>query len=198
VSPPLLLIRRVLILGSPGSGKSTLAKRLSERTGLPVVHLDQVFWSHGWVSLPKEAFEQRCREIITGDRWIIDGNFSSTLALRAAAADTLIFLDVGRFTCLYRAIRRILTHRGRVRPDMAPGCPERFDGEFLRYIWTFPHRSRPGVLRALAGIRSDQQAITLRTLGDVQDFLDSLPPPPRSSTGSPDSAPSTATPASRG
>ncbi len=34
---------RILILGCCGNGKSTFARKLSEKTGLPVVHMDQLF-----------------------------------------------------------------------------------------------------------------------------------------------------------
>lgn len=51
-------MRRVMIVGHPGSGKSTLARAMGERTGLPVVHIDQIHWRPGWVAqtlTPSEA-----------------------------------------------------------------------------------------------------------------------------------------------
>lgn len=164
-------MRRVLILGSPGSGKSTLAKRLGAKLGLPVIHLDQEFWTPGWVSLSKEAFEARCRELVAREAWVMDGNFGSTLGVRLPAADTVVYLEVSRCVCLWRAAKRVLSNRGRSRPDMAEGCPERFDWEFFHYILMFPSHSRPKVLQAMANLRPDQAGVTLRGTADVERWL---------------------------
>lgn len=164
-------MRRVLILGSPGSGKSTLAKRLGAKLGLPVIHLDQEFWTPGWVSLSKEAFEARCRELVAREAWVMDGNYGSTFAVRLPAADTVVYLEVSRWICMWRAAKRVLLHRGRTRPDMPEGCPERFDWEFFQYIWTFPKRQTPKVLEGLRSLRPDQHAVTLRSLAEVEQWL---------------------------
>ena len=76
-------MRRVVILGNAGSGKSTLARRLGERLGLPVVHLDVLFWEPGWVKPDNEVFRDRVRAAIVGDAWITEGNYiSRTFDLR--------------------------------------------------------------------------------------------------------------------
>ena len=48
--------KRIIILGSAGSGKSTLATKLGEITGIPVIHLDRLFWNPGWVETPRIKF----------------------------------------------------------------------------------------------------------------------------------------------
>ena len=46
------------MLGTNGAGKSTLARKLGEKTGLPVVHLDQIWWEPGnWQHLEKPEFD---------------------------------------------------------------------------------------------------------------------------------------------
>ena len=67
--------------------------------------------------------------------WIIDGNYQKFYQeRRLEEADRIIFLDFGRFTCLRRAYGRYRTYKGRSREDMAPGCNEKFDAEFVRWI----------------------------------------------------------------
>src|SRR6187402_354163 len=122
---------RILIIGSPGSGKSTMARALAARTGLPLVHLDQIYWQPDWVERDKAEWLATLTAALAEPRWIIEGNYSSSLAQRLAAADTAVLLDVPTWRCLWRITKRVSTYRGRVRPDMAEGCPERFDWEFF-------------------------------------------------------------------
>jgi adenylate kinase family enzyme len=112
--------------------------------------------------------------LLARDRWVMDGNYAGTLDRRLAACDTVVFLDLPRAVCLWRAAkRRILYHR-RARPDMTPGCPERMTWEFIRWIWDYPRERRPGVLAKLAVLRPDQRAVVLRSTAQADDFLRSL------------------------
>lgn len=167
-------MKRVAIIGSGGAGKSTLARALSERTGLPVVHLDRLYWRPGWVATPHEAWAEQQRDLLTQEAWIIDGNYGSTLDGRLRAADTVVFLDTPRLVCLWRALKRRLRYTGRSRPDMREGCPERLTGEFLRWIWEYPKRQRPNILQKLARLEH-QQVVRLRSRREVEAFLENPP-----------------------
>lgn len=171
-------MKRVLVIGSGGAGKSTFATALAERTGLPLVHLDALFWRPGWVETPRPEWAETVQRVIAGDRWILDGNYGGTLPQRMAACDTVIFLDLPRLLCATRALRRWFRFRGGSRPDMAPGCPERPSLAFLWWIWTYPTRRRPEILRRLGELRSDQRAVILRSRREVSDYLDSSSPSP--------------------
>ena len=35
---------KILVLGCSGSGKSTFSRELAARTGLPLIHLDNIWW----------------------------------------------------------------------------------------------------------------------------------------------------------
>ena len=166
-------MERSLIIGCGGSGKSTLARALGEKTGLPVIHLDKLFWKPGWVESSKEEIDQRIREEIEKPRWIIDGNYNRTLELRAARCDTIIFLDFHRVTCLLGVVKRILTTYGTVRPDMGPGCPERFDPEFLKWVWNYNRDKRERNYRLL-NENVHAQTIVLKNRRAVRKFLKSL------------------------
>ncbi|MDL2215669.1 hypothetical protein LJB77_01130, partial [Ruminococcaceae bacterium OttesenSCG-928-N02] len=89
--------------------------------------------------------------LAAGDEWIMDGNYSNTLQVRLARADTAIFLDYPRIVCLLGVLKRWLANVGRTRADMAPGCPEKLDWEFIQWVWNFNKRSRRQTLGALAG-----------------------------------------------
>ncbi|MCP9491325.1 MAG: hypothetical protein MSC31_15825 [Solirubrobacteraceae bacterium MAG38_C4-C5] len=109
--------------------------------------------------------------MVAADRWVLDGNYLDTLELRLEAADTVVFLDLSRWRCAWRATSRVV--RGRGRAGTAPGCPERLDRRhlaFLRYIWRFPRAGRPRVLERLAARQRDTRIVRLTTPSQVRRF----------------------------
>jgi adenylate kinase family enzyme len=142
-------MQRVVIIGCGGSGKSTLARNLGDLLGLPVHHLDRLYWRSGWAETPKPEWTSIVEELCAQSAWIIDGNFGGTMDLRLSAADAVIFLDMPTLTCLWGVIRRLLKYRGGIRPDMSAGCPERLSLDFLWWIWTFRRIRRPAILERL-------------------------------------------------
>ena len=120
-------MNRIIIIGCGGSGKSTLARNLSKKTNLPVVHLDKIFWKEGWVNISREEFNTLLKEELKKEKWIIDGNYDRTIKERIEMCDTVIYLDYPRMSCLFGVIKRVVSSYGKVRPDMADGCPERLD-----------------------------------------------------------------------
>jgi adenylate kinase family enzyme len=167
-------MERVLIIGSGGAGKSTLARRLGAATGLPVIHLDAYYWQPGWVEAPGEQWRERAARLAARRRWIMDGNYGGTLGLRLEACDTVIFLDTPRLVCLGRVLVRRLRYHKRTRPDMADQCPERLTRAFVRWIWTYPGRRRPGILRRLSAVEERKRVMILRSSREVEAFLASL------------------------
>ncbi len=155
-------MQRVVVMGPPGSGKSTLARQLGAKHGLPVFHLDQAFWQPGWVQAPPEAFAAEVTRLAGLPAWVIDGNYSDTLAPRLAAADIVIYLDVPPWLSVLRVLRRTLRGHGRVRADAAPGCPERLDPAFLRFAWTWSRLRRTRTLRLLEGFGGETLVISDR------------------------------------
>ncbi|HEY8491749.1 MAG TPA: DNA topology modulation protein [Dehalococcoidia bacterium] len=164
-------MRRIAVMGSSGSGKSTLARRLGEILGLPVVHMDALFWRPGWVEAPEEEWRALHDEAVRGDAWVIDGNYSRTLETRLARADTVVFLDLPRWRCLWRVLWRRVRYAGRVRPDIAPGCPEKVDWEFLSWIWRWHAESRPRHLATLGEHAREKDVVILRSPRDVRAFV---------------------------
>ncbi len=130
-------MKRIAIMGCPGSGKSTLARALGKALGLPVHHLDTYYWQPGWQEANLEAFTAQLRDLHLSDRWIIDGGYSGfdPDELRFKRADVLILFERSVWLCLWRVVQRVFQYKGRTRPDMGEGCPEKVDWEFLSYIW---------------------------------------------------------------
>lgn len=160
-------MERVLIIGPCGSGKSTLARELAPRLGLPLVHMDQLGWQEGWIETEKAELNARLAAAVAQDEWLIEGNYGSTLAPRLERADTVIYLDFPVTLCLWRLVKRIITHRGRSRPDMPEGCPERFDAAFFWYVMTWKSGPGPRTEAKLAGYQGTLIRLTSpRALAD--------------------------------
>jgi adenylate kinase family enzyme len=164
-------MKRVLVIGSGGAGKSTFARRLGRRLGLPVIHLDKIFWHSGWVETPKDEWRLKVGELCAGDSWLMDGNYSGTMDIRFAACDSIIFLDLPRAVCLWRVLKRVVTYRRSARPDMAEGCRERIDLKFLYWVWSYPSRRRPKILARLDELAVGKQIYILRSNAEVEKFL---------------------------
>ena len=139
--------KRIILIGNSGSGKSWLSKRIAGITGYPLFHLDKEHWRPNMAMAPREEKIARQQEIISGEEWIIDGNFSSTLELRFAAADLIVFFDVKRLMCLVGVIQR----NKKKRTDMPdywtePKIPSKEFFKFCKYMWQFPKTSRQAII----------------------------------------------------
>lgn len=168
-------MQRVLVMGSSGSGKSTFARRLSDITGLPTVSIDALFWKPGWVESDREEFRARMIEVAQQPRWIMDGNYTKSAGeLRRQLADTVIWFDLPRSTCMIGILSRIAKGYGKVRPEMAVGCPEKIDLEFFRYVWTYRQRQRPQLLQYFQGLRPDQSFVCFTRRAQANDYLTGL------------------------
>jgi adenylate kinase family enzyme len=170
-------VERVAILGCAGAGKTRAALLVAERTGLPVVHLDVLFWRAGWVAVEETEAQAALVAAADAPRWIIEGSFVRDGSdRRFVRADTVVFLDVGRWRCLGRVLRRLVRDRGRRRADLPAGCEETFSADLLRWVWRYPRVDRPAVLELLTTL--EQRGIRvhrLRTGKDVNAFLSALP-----------------------
>jgi adenylate kinase family enzyme len=167
-------MKKVLIIGSGGAGKSTLARRLGKITGIEVVHLDKLHWKPNWVEPDKSEWSETVRQILAGDSWIIDGNYSGTLEMRMSAADTVIFLDFPRTVCIWRILKRVRRYHHTNRPDIAEGCNEKFDLKFLKWIWDYPARSKPKVEFWLNKFADKIKVIRLRSAKEVEKFIENI------------------------
>jgi adenylate kinase family enzyme len=165
-------MQRIMILGSGGAGKSTLARQLGDVLSLPVTHIDQLFWQPHWHAVERDTLIARQHAVVTQPQWIMDGNYTSTLDIRLAHADTVIVLNMPRWLCLYRVIVRRIVYHNRTRPDMGADCPEHLTWEFLQFIWNYPKRI-PALKSRLATL-PDTQVIYLNSPAEVSAFLTTL------------------------
>lgn len=163
-------MRRAMIVGCPGSGKSRFARALAERTGLPLIYLDRLYWRPDRTTVTPEEFDRRLAQELAAPAWIIDGNYQRTLRMRLAAADTVFFLDYPPELCL----RGLSERRGKPRPDL-PWVEEEPDEAFLAFVRAFPHEGRKKLLAALKGRPKGLRLVTFRTRAEADAFLAAWP-----------------------
>lgn len=164
-------MKRILVIGSGGAGKSTVATKLGQLLNLEVIHLDKFFWKSGWVEPPRDEWLQTVTQLVNCESWIIDGNYSGTLEVRIQRCDTIVFLDVSRFLCVWRIVKRKLQYRRGGRPDMAEGCSEKLDPGFVSWVWNYPRRSRPQVVELIRAHSEGKRVVWLCSNADVERFL---------------------------
>ena len=165
---------RILIVGPSGAGKSTLAVEVAARLGLPLIHLDRYYWQPGWVATPEPEWRVIVSELVARPAWVMDGNFGESFDLRLPRADLIVFLDLPRRITIARVLRRIIGGLGKNRPDMAPGCPEKLDLEFLGWVWRFPRDERPRIGQAIGDTGTRERVTTLTTTREIRDWLSTL------------------------
>ena len=137
-------MNKVIVIGCPGSGKSTFSRSLHALTSLPLYHLDLLKWNSDKTTVSKEVFLERLQNVLVLDKWIIDGNYGSTIELRLKECDTVFFLDYPVEVC----IDGIKQRQGKPRSDM-PWIETEDDAEFLEFIRNYSTQSRPKVLELL-------------------------------------------------
>jgi adenylate kinase family enzyme len=162
-------VRRIAVIGSGGSGKSTFADGLGERLGVPVIHLDHLYWRPGWQPTPDEEWRAVQRHLVLKESWIMDGNYGSTLEIRLAVADAVYFFDLPTWRSLVGVLARWVRNHGKA--IQAEGCPEHVSWEFLRWVWRYRRDSRPRVVAALREHAGSARVVVIRSRRDAARAL---------------------------
>ena len=162
-------MRRVAIIGCGGAGKTTLSLELERVLDLPVMHVDAHYWRDSSAS-SSGHWPDLHRQLVAGDAWIIEGMKPGMLAERLERADTVIFLDLPRRTCIRGVVERRIRFRRRPRPEL--GRPDRVTRSYVRWVWRFPHDVRPSIRDVLASCRCE--IVTLRSRREIDSYIRGL------------------------
>lgn len=162
-----------MVIGvSAGAGKSTFSRRLGEITGIEVTHLDRLYWRPRWEEAPREEFSSAQQKIVEKNRWIIEGNYTSTINIREPHADTVIYIELPMHVCLYRVIKRRIQYHGKTREDMTEGCPEKIDWEFIKFIVTTYKRRKVKMHERMERYANEGKTVHyLKTAEQIEGFL---------------------------
>lgn len=168
-------MRRIIVVGCQGSGKTSLALKLGRKLGLPVVHLDVLYWLPCWKASDKESFRARVADAIAGNSWVVDGSFSGlAFDLTLARANSLVVIDRSRWLCQWRIAWRSAFDRAGMRPDLPEGCPEQFDWNLMREAWRYNADRRPVIEAERLKYGAGVPVVRLSGDREIEDFLDGV------------------------
>lgn len=155
------MYNRISIVGGSGSGKSTLCNILSKELNLPAIHLDAINYEPNWVEIDKEERDKIISNKSEEDKWIIDGNYNKTLQERFDKADLIIWLDYSTIKQLKGVIKRYLKTYNKERPEI-PGCKDRLDFTFIKYVLTYNKKKRPVIVEYLKNMPKEKVLVFKR------------------------------------
>ena len=161
-------MKKIIVIGCPGAGKSTFSRLLHSKTGIPLYHLDMLYWNGDKTTVEKDVFLDRLSNVLAEDEWIIDGNYISTMELRLSLCDTVFFLDYPTELCL----DGVRTRRGVARSDI-PWIETDEDAEFIEYVEKFNVEQRPRVLSLLERY-SDKNIFIFKSREEAYEFCQNI------------------------
>ena len=162
-------MKKVIVIGCPGSGKSTFSCSLHSKIGIPLHHLDMMYWNADKTTVEKKVFLERLSDVLEKDEWIIDGNYGSTMEMRIAECDTVFFLDFALEVCL----DGIRERRGKPRSDM-PWVETEEDAGFIEFIEKYNDEQRPKVLDMLEKYRKGREIFIFKSRDEADGFIREL------------------------
>ena len=161
-------MKKIVVLGCTGSGKSTFSEKLHNSTGLPLYHLDNIWWKPDRTHITREEFDAILDDLVKRDRWIIDGDYSRTYEKRISACDTVIFLDYGEEVCMNGIVERVGKDRGDI-----PWTESCLDPELVKHVKKFETENKP-ILCKLFEKHKDKKIITLHTREEADELINDL------------------------
>lgn len=170
-------MERIWITGSSGSGKTTLANIIGKKLNIPVYHNDKIFWEKNWQIRPTNEQIEITKRISESDEWIYEGNRFNDCRKdgRYNRCDTIIFLNINRFICLYRFLRRHYKYRGKVRPDISDGCIEKIDIDIVKYIlFDYPKKDYERRKLFTQGTKVGKKVIIFNGKKSIKNWLEFL------------------------
>ena len=169
-------MKRILIIGNAGSGKTTFAKALAQKTNLPLIHLDKLFWCGEWEHLSRDEFDAVLQDELEKTEWIIDGNFDRTISHRLQYCDTVFYFDLPTISCLWGSTVRVIKNYGKTRDDMGGNCPEYFDKQkasLYKAIFSF-NRNHRNKYHTLLEEHKDKNIIIFKSRKQAYRYLNKL------------------------
>ena len=115
---------RINVIGTSGSGKTTFGRELASVLDLPFIEMDAIYWGPDWTFPPDEEFYSKLTNLLEGDNWVLDGNYTRTMGFKWDRVQAVIWLNFSFPRTVYQAVTRALS-RLISREELWPGTGNR-------------------------------------------------------------------------
>lgn len=166
------------MIGTSGSGKTTFGRKLANVLDLPFIEMDAVFWGPDWYFPPDKEFFPRLSEMLEGEKWVLDGNYTRTIGFKWDRVQVVVWLNFSFARTLYQAVKRA---SGRLfdQEELWPGTGNRENLKMLFskdsiILWTIQGYHRH-VKRNIGYINAEEYSQIkfhrIRSPKDAEDFF---------------------------
>ena len=163
-------MKRILVIGCPGAGKTYFSKKLSKLLGLPVVHMDNLYWHEDKTRVSTEELKEKLLPYLTKDEWIIDGNYHKTLEMRLPYATDVFVLDISRKECIEGILERI----DQPRDDIPWVETEEDATELIAWTAGYGFRTKDEEMALLDKNKNHLAIHTIKSRQEMNDYLSKL------------------------
>ena len=171
---------RFVVVGTSCCGKTLFSRQLARCLGYPCIELDELYWGPGWTPKPESEFRRLVGAAASAPRWIADGNYGRVRDLLWPRATTVVWLNYGFVTVLFRALRRTL-HRIASGERLWHGNRESLVRSFISrdsiLVWvmsTFHRRRREFEALRAGGYYPHLSWVEFRRPSDAKRYLRSI------------------------
>lgn len=176
-------LQRVFVFGGPCSGKSTFADGLGDILGLPVVHLDDIFWGPNWEQSDRDEFRKKVEKLAEQDAWIVEGAYNVVRSFLLERSTLTVFLDMPLPVVFWRLVSRTIRRNSPFALGQVPPLPKAVEEKggrepivgTIRTLWRFARRfereRRLPFIEEAESVRGAEGFRVLSTRADVRAFL---------------------------
>ncbi|NEU74655.1 adenylate kinase [Hassallia byssoidea VB512170] len=172
--------QRISVVGTSGSGKTTLAKQISQRLTIPHIELDYLHWQPNWVEVPNDVMREKVSQALSGNAWVVDGNYSMVRDIVWGKADTVVWLDYSLSVVISRVVLRTF-QRVVKQQEVCNGNRETWKTTFSResiILWalqTYHKNRRQYALLLKKPEYAHLNIVHLRSPASAQNWLSLIP-----------------------
>ena len=163
-------MNKITIIGCTGSGKTIFSKLLSSKLNIKSHTIDEIYFGKSWKKLTQEELEKKLEIIMSGDRWIIEGQYTRFISLRLNYVDTVFFFDLSKSILLPRIIKRYVMQK-LGRELVTDGNKIKFPWHQIKLMINYP---RQKVYKMLDKASNAIEVVVFRKPSDIKNFLDTL------------------------
>lgn len=163
-------MNKIIVLGNSGAGKSSFTALLAKKMNIEHLHLDKIVYKYSWDNPRFDDMKEEVDKLILKDSWIMDGNFLNNCKSRFEQCDTIFFLDINRFVCLYSVLKRNKKYKGKKRESRSDLCDEKITKSYLKWVFIDFYKTSRKIIKNMIK-DSDKNVIIFKNRRQINKYL---------------------------